>query len=155
MIEQPVGEVVGSADRAQRFDRQDELVGGVGGLLRGGEAGADQQRFGALHRRELAGRVPFADVEQLRLGGEIAQLVGTAGGQRPSPPSVVSGEGQGPLDLLDGDATPAQRLAMVVARRRRERSSGGHTWRCPGGPRSPAASFNFAEQLVGDLRIAA
>ena len=154
VVEKPVGEVVRSADRANRLNRRHELISGVGGVLRGGETGADQQRFGALHRCELSGPLPIADVEELSLGGEITELVGTAGGQRPRPASVVSGERERSLDVLQGAAAPPQRLDEIVACRRDERTRRGHGREILG-VLARRQVAQLAEQLLGGVRLAA
>ena len=101
MVEQPVGQMVGSGVLAQPGNRGGERRSSGGRVaVGGGEAGAGQVAFGALHRGQLPGPVTVEQSEQFGSGGGIGEVVRGAGGQRPRPPQelVVDREGARPGD---------------------------------------------------------
>ena len=80
VVEQTVGEMVGSPSVAQADDGQGE--GGRGGLvILAGQAGAGQVAPGAQHRHDVARLVGVEQSEQLTGDGGVAQLIGDAGGK--------------------------------------------------------------------------
>ena len=85
VVEQAVGEVVGSAQLAQAANRVGEALGGDLGVVDGGQPGTDEVAFGPLHRRQVPRLAGVEQRKQLTGGGGITQLVGSAGGQRPGP----------------------------------------------------------------------
>jgi hypothetical protein len=81
VVEQTVGEMVGSPPVAQAGDGRGE--GGRGGLVAifRGEPGAGQVALGAQHRNDVARLVSVEQSEQLAGDGGVAQLMGDAGGK--------------------------------------------------------------------------
>src|SRR5580693_10667204 len=100
--------MVGGGVLAQPGDRGGERRGGIRVAAGGGQAGAGQVAFGALHRGQLPGWVAVQQGQQLAGGGGVGQVVRGAGGQRPGPPQVLVADPEG-AGVVQSCAGVAQR----------------------------------------------
>jgi hypothetical protein len=114
VVEQTVGEMVGSPPVAQAGDGRGE--GGRGGLVAifRGEPGAGQVALGAQHRDDMTRLVSVDQSEQLTGDGVVAPLVRGADGERPRPEqfSVAYPEDGG---QSEGRASVSQRVFRLAA----------------------------------------
>ena len=94
VIEEAVGQVVGSGVLAQAGDRRGERLVGARVALGCGQAGASQVAFGAQHGGQLPGLVAVEQGEQLGHGGGVGQVVRGSGGQGPGPPGELVADPQ-------------------------------------------------------------
>ena len=101
---------------AQPGDRYGERRTGVRLAVGGGEAGAGQGAFGALHKGQLPGPVPVEQGEQFGGGGGVGEVMGGAGGERPRPPHGFVADFQG-ADVAENGTGLAERGGGLGTRR--------------------------------------